>query len=83
MTTTNQRSNMNIIYRKLVEYDDFSNEVISIWQYNTKTKKERLIMYDGKIENDPWIKYTTVGGTDTETDITKKEADDLMFLEAI
>ena len=73
---------MSIKYRSLIEFRNGKKD-ISIWQYNTKTKKERLIMYDGKIENDPWIKYTTVGGTDTETDITKKEADDLMFLEAI
>ena len=81
---------MSIIYRSLIE-EVVEVDVLasSIWLYDTDTDKEWCIWMVGvDLEMgevpDPseWIPYTTpMGGI--ESDITKQEAEALMFIEAI
>ena len=74
---------MSIKYRSLIEFRNGKKD-ISIWQYNTTTNKERILFSRGKqIQYDSWNNYMPIKDGDKESDITKQEAEELMFIEAI
>ena len=66
------------------------NDIVlfEIWLYNTKTKKERLVYSnDGYWEHDSgwagWETYLKPDDIITETYLSKKDAEELMFLDKL
>jgi len=73
-----------MIYRKLHNIDGTLN---SIWEYNPENNMERMIWSAYTIIMDYHVDWTTYipvpPGGSPETDITKEEAEEIMFVDFI
>ena len=75
-----------IKYRKLMDTHYTTEELNSIWEYDTINKMERMI-WSAKIRLDDqdkeWDLYMLPGLQQKEYIISKKRAEEIMFLENI